>query len=134
MNTTKIDKLIGSYEKKVVMLRELKALVISDPQTASEVIRAIAPDNISSVSTKANSKPKKKSQRDLMIDLLQDGHWRTLQEVANEIGAKKSSIAPYVYVTKGKNLFESRDNPGNAREKQWRLKVEPEQTSIEPTE
>jgi hypothetical protein len=131
MDTTKIDNLIALYEKRVGTLKNLKSLIESDPKLSSEVIQAFSSDNISLTDKRRNSKSKKPGQYDRMVALLKDGRWRTLPEIAKEIDAKKSSIAPYLYDEKTKDKFESRKHPNRPRMKQWRLKIESEQNSPE---
>jgi len=57
-----------------------------------------------------------------MIEFMKDGEWHTAPEIADGIGAKKHSIAPYLYKDETKDRFESRKHPEHPRMMQWRLK------------
>ncbi len=127
MNTQKIDNLISFYEKRLSTLRNLKSLIESDPELASEVVRAFMAGNSPAMPVEPVSTQKKASQYDQMLALMKDGEWHTVPEIADAIGAKKHSIAPYLYKDGTKDLFESRKHPGHPRMMQWRLK-QPEES------
>jgi|GEM_PF-5543950 len=120
MDTRKIDDLIASYEKRLSMLRQLKGLISSDPELAAEVIQSFGGNGTSSTSPK-------NGQFERMVQLMQDGRWLTLVEIADGIGAKKTSLAPFFYRDATKNRFESRKHPDNTRMFQWRLRQQQSQ-------
>jgi len=125
MNTQKIDDLIDLYEKRLATLRGLKKLIESDPALASEVVQVFMTNSESLASAERMSTTKKTGQYYKMVEVMKDGVWRTLPEIADTIGAKKHSIAPYLYKADAKDKFESRKHPEKSRMVQWRLKQKP---------
>jgi hypothetical protein len=126
VNTQKIDGLIASYEKRITTLRSLKSLMDSEPELAQEFVRALMPEGSIQDSGRSTYTPKKNGQYVQMVEFMKDSEWRTVQEIADGIGAAKHSIAPYLYKDDTKDQFECRDHPDKPRLKQWRLK-QPEQ-------
>lgn len=127
MDVKKIDSLIALYEKRVSTLKGLKSLIESDPDLALEVVQAFMPDGSSLGLANHTRTPKKAGQYDKMLKFMKDGEWRTSQEIADGIGEKKTSIAPYLYRDETKDQFDSRKHPERSRMVQWRLKKPPEQ-------
>lgn len=122
MNTQKIDDLVTLYEKRLATLRSLKSLIEGDPELASEVLSAFALDCSATEPPKRASRTKKAGQYEQMLELMRDGEWRTLDEIAAAIDAKKHSIAPYLYRDDNKDKFEKQKHPDKLRMIQWRLK------------
>jgi hypothetical protein len=123
MDTTRIDKLISLYERRLVALKSLKGMLEDDPELAAEAFPALAPHALPHVGN-APKEGRRITQRERLMDYLKDGAWRTLPEMADAIGVGKASLAPHLY--RERDLFESRKHPHRPRLRQWRLKQKPE--------
>jgi len=126
----KIHDLISMYENRIEVLKNLEISIESDPGLTSEVINIFGSNNLSVTNKQNSKKAKKANQYDKILEIMKDGHWRTAQEIADEMKAKKSSIAPYFYYPETKGRFEKRNHPKKPGTKQWRLKKEQKSTVL----
>lgn len=115
----KIDQLIVSYEKRLSALKELQSLLGTDPELAAEIASALMPE-ASAICADFTKRPRG-TQLERLKKYLEDGAWRTTDEMAAGANAAKASIAPYLY--RRAELFESRQHPEQPRKRQWRLRA-----------
>ena len=116
---TSLNDLISRHEARIATLRQLA----NDPAFAAEILSALTSGATPAAPASAQEKPMTQLER--VLEVLKDGRWRTVAEIASAVQANKTSIAPLF--CRNADRFEKRKHPTLPGRVQRRMKFQPPQ-------